>query len=463
LNGPGANIPAKPGALFVNQISLAFVVSLSLLGTQAHAWGSHALASYKVFENMPEVAAAPPVAVEPLEVFLKGQEKAIEALLAAQEAWAAANVVAYPARPPALAFVADPSRSDAARRLAFLSALRIAPDSRLALYYELDGNSATDGLPLMRSIEVSTLPGVPNAAGRFVALKAGDSVSPLKVVASASYEPDFGLDINLMNDSPSDWGKVYGFGNLPFGNPSVIFSTQAPFHMGFFHEDRVLYLAAPFLKRTFPLMRVNQYTGLAALAHRSGHAYWGWRFTGLALHYVQDLTQPYHASVSPGSGTASLLWTNALAMTGFPKRKNETVVLLSNAHLALERYQSQILQAGAKGASDPALVAALADAGNDARYPAWSDTYARDVVALESYQLGAKLAQTITATVPAAYVSDPEFDFGASKTPIDLAGEIAQQEPPKKARLDAMVADLLNHFGAHSRNAVRGILKAAGR
>lgn len=434
---------------------------LGLFSALAQAWGSHTLAAYRTFEGMPEVAAAPAVTVEPLEAFLKDQEKALDALLAAQEAWAGANVMAYPSRPAALAFKADASRTDDERRRAFAAALRIAPDSRFALYYELDAVASADGLPLLRHVDVSTLPGLPNAPSRFVALKAGEAVAPLKVLASASFEPDFGLDINLMGDSPSDWGRIYGFGNLPFGNPALIFSTQAPFHMGFFHEDKILYLAAPFLKRTFPLMRVNQYAGLAALAHRTGHAYWGWRFTGLALHYVQDLTQPYHASVSPGSSTAALIWTNALAMAGFPKRKNETIVLLSNGHLALERYQSQILQAASKAQTNPALIAALADARADARYPVWSDLYVRDVVALESYQYGAKLAKTIVATMPAGFVADPAFDFGASKTPIDVAAEIARQEAAKKTRLDATVAELLSHFGAHSRNAVRGILKAA--
>jgi hypothetical protein len=441
--------------------ALLLAVGTNLFCTPAHAWGSHTLAAYRVFENMPEVASAAPVAVEPLEVFLQDQERAIEALLDSQEEWAQTNVTAYPVRPAALAFKANSSLNDAERRLAFAHALRIAPDSRFTLYYEPDANAATDGLAFHHHTDVSTLPGLPNAPNRFVALKPGDLVAVLKVLASASFEPDFGLDINLMDDSPTDWGKVYGFGKLPFGNPTVIFSTQAPFHMGFFHENKALYLAAPFLKRTFPLMRVNQYAGLAALAHKTGHAYWGWRFTGLALHYVQDLTQPYHASVSPGSSTTGLLWTNVLAMAGFPKRKNDTITLLSNAHLALERYQSQILLAASKSQSDPALLAALADAKTDAAYPPWSDLYVRDVVALESYKAGAELAKTIMATLPAAYVADPAFDFGASPAPIDMAAEVARQDAAKKTRLDAKVAELLRHFGAHSRNAVRGILLKA--
>lgn len=445
---------------------------LCVLSSSSSAWGNHALASYRVFEAMPEVAKAAPVNAEPLGAFLRAEEKAIAKLLAEQEAWLLANVPNYPARPAALAFTADiaantaanPVRSDDALRRAFLGALRVAPDSRFALYYELDAKAPSDGLAFHRHVDVSTLPGLPNAPRRFVVLKPGETVEPLKVLASAAFEPDFGLDINLMDDSPSEWGKTYGFGTLPFGNPKLAFSTQAPFHMGFYHEDKILYLAAPFLKRTFPLVRVNQYASLAALAFKTGHAYWGWRFSGLALHYVQDLSQPYHASLSPGSGTVGLLGTNVLAMAGFPTLKNNTITLLSNRHLALERYQSQILAQAASGGADQAVVKSLGNLAADAKYPAWGglySLYARDVVAKESYDYAAKLAKIIVESLPGKYVGEPDFDFGASEASVDLIAALANIDPAKRKKLDDAVAELLTHFGAHSRNTVRGILKAA--
>ena len=41
--------------------------------TSALAWSNHALASYRAFEVMPEVAQAAPVTAEPLEAFLAAQ------------------------------------------------------------------------------------------------------------------------------------------------------------------------------------------------------------------------------------------------------------------------------------------------------------------------------------------------------------------------------------------------------
>jgi hypothetical protein len=446
---------------------LLLALMLGFAASSALAWGNHSVAAYRALENLPEVAKAPAVVVEPLEAFLKAQEKPIEALLKAQEDWAVANITAYPPRPATLAFKADAGRSDEARRAAFQSALRIAADSRFALFYELDPGQPTEGLSFLRHVDVSTLPGLPNAPRRFVGLTAGEPVAALKVVASAAFEPDYGLDINVWDDSPSAWGKTYGFGKLPFGNPKLNFSTQAPFHMGFYHEDKILYLAAPFLKRTFPMLRVNQYAGLAALAFRTGHSYWGWRFAGLALHYVQDLTQPYHASLAPGTSTLALLWTNALSMAGFPKMREETVTLLSNRHLALENYQGRALQAtSAPGKPTPAgqaLNKALGNLAADAQYPAWSDTYLRDVIAKEAYASGARLAKTLVETMPAGYVSDPGFDFGSQDEGIDLVTVLGKQEATKRDQLDATLVELLTRYGAHSRNAVRGILKAAGK
>jgi len=447
--------------------ALSLTALLVLSASQALAWSNHSFAAYRAFDAMPEVAQAAPVLVEPLEAFLKDQEGAIEQLLASQDIWARSALEVYPALPSALAFRANPARSDEARRLAFLTALRVAPNSRLALYIQPDPwGPAPAANSLLPHAAVNTLPEVANTTYKFVGLKAGERVAALGVLASASDEPDYGLDINLWEDSPSDWGKVYGFGSLPFGNPALNYSTQAPFHMGFYHEDRLIYLAATFVKRTFPLLRIHQYSGLAALAFRTGHPYWGWRFTGLALHYVQDLTQPYHASLSPGQGTAKLIGINLLAMAGLPRLKDEMVVLLSNRHLALEKYQNQLLLNAARAGQETAVEKALRQSDRDKRYPAWSDLYSRDVVSRESHAAGARLTELLVDAMPASYVSDPRFDFGVKEAGIDLAGELGRQgaaTASQRARLDAEIADLLANFGAHSRILVRGVLKAGAR
>ena len=289
----------KPAALLL-------ATCLAVFSWPAGAWGNHTLVTYRAFDTMPEVAQAPPVTVEPLDVFLKAQEPAIAQLLMRQEQWARANMPQYAPRPAAQDFQPDPNRTDAQRRLAFLTALRVSPLSKFALYLQPDPRETADPARMLAHDAVSFLPEQPNDSRRFYRLAAQDQVAPLAVLASASDEPDYGLDINLWQDSPTDWGKAYGFGPLPFGNPALDYATQAPFHMGFYHQDWLIYKAAPFIQRTYPLMRIEQYASLAALAFRTGHGYWGWRFAGLALHYIQDLTQPYHSDLAPGDSTLRL-------------------------------------------------------------------------------------------------------------------------------------------------------------
>jgi hypothetical protein len=96
------------------------------------------------------------------------------------------------------------------------------------------------------------------------------------------------------------------------------------------------------------------------------------------MHYVQDLTQPYHASVSPGNSAARLIGINALAMVGLPKWKNEMIVLLSNRHLAMENYESALIRSPAKTRTPSVLGATLHDTSLDPHYPAWTDRYVRD-------------------------------------------------------------------------------------
>ena len=92
-----------------------------------------------------------------------------------------------------------------------------------------------------------------------------------------------------------------------------------------FHEAWVVYKAAPFLLRAYPEYRIHLWRSLAAFALRTGHDYWAWRFAGWGLHYVQDLTQPYHARVLPGVGVTRMLWINTLDLVGIHRPRQAAV------------------------------------------------------------------------------------------------------------------------------------------
>ncbi|MEI8324039.1 MAG: hypothetical protein WCH44_01525 [Betaproteobacteria bacterium] len=438
------------------------ILFVGLAAKSAMAWGDHRFPSYRAFERMPEVAQAGPVKVESLQAFLLAEAPAVEKTLAQQEVWAAAHLDYYPALPAALAFKSKPALDDEARKKAFLMALRVAPNYPFALYFQPDPRKPRPaGAPLAHA-SVNTLPLSAGVALSYFPLAPNQSIDVLSVVATASEEPDNGVDINLWADNPSEWGKLMGLGPQPFGNPSLPYSSQGPFHMGFYHESPLIYKAAGFVTHTFPLLRQHQFATLSILAFRTGHPYWGWRFAGMALHYLQDLTQPFHASLSPGDGVTKMIGINVLAMAGLPKWKDDLVILLSNRHLVLEHYQATMMRRNAILQEDTSVETSLRAMQNDGSYPEWNDNYVRDVVSAQAAAKGETLVQALLQSMPKAYVSDPQFDFGPKSNAVALNDEVARTASSEsKLQIEAMIAQLLGNFGAHSRNALRGILRAS--
>ena len=71
-----------------HSVRLLLSAALALAQAGAWAWSNHTLPTYRAFDTMPELAQAAPVLAEPLELFLRAQEKPIADLLASQETWA---------------------------------------------------------------------------------------------------------------------------------------------------------------------------------------------------------------------------------------------------------------------------------------------------------------------------------------------------------------------------------------
>jgi hypothetical protein len=397
------------------------------------------------------------VKAESLEAFLADQAPQLAALLEEEERWARAQVKRYPPRPEALAFRAGGPAD--ALRARFLAALRINPQSRLGLFVQAAPGQEVPPGERLDWTEVTTLHGGGEMArSTYRRLGEGEPVAALQVVATASDEPDYGLDVGLWADNGTPWGRSYGFGPQPFGNPALEFSSQAPFHMGFFHESPVIYAAAGFLVRTYPEARLHLYRSLAAQAFRSGHSYWGWRFAGWALHYVQDLTQPYHSKVLPGVGVVRMLWVNALDLVGAHGAKAALVTLVSNRHLVLESYQCRWLRvAQAEGRGDDPLRAALRDVSGDAAEPAFGDGAARQVISRQAHDAADALDEALVRSFPARYTSEPASPYDDARDPADMTVLAGAGGPEARQALDRQVADRARAFGRASRALVRAL------
>jgi hypothetical protein len=432
----------------VNALSVAFCVLLASLPVTSFAWSNHSLGSTLALRDLPEIKQAAPVAVEPLEDFLRVEAVGLQALLDQQEAFALANFPGYPERPAALRWQpALEGKDEGARQTDFLKALRISPQIKLANFVQALPGFPGEGREQLnaQAVMVFKQASIWNE-WRFLAVNPGELLSPLQVVASAADEPDYGHDINLFSDNPGEVGAQYNFGPQPFGDARFEYSSQAPFHIGYYHDDAIIFAAGPFLTRTYPEWRAYQYFGLARYAFEHGHPYWGYRFMGWGLHYIQDLTQPYHAKVLPGVETSSLIWTAAKDAAGFGDDKKAAIERVATRHTEIEKYQLKWLQQLLRdGENASPLLQAYADSSKDAGYPAFGSGYLRNVVSAQSFaradQLDALISQTLLA-VPAAQ------GFSASN---QLAAE-----PAPSAELSALLIELIGNFGAHSRNAVRG-------
>ncbi|MFA6312224.1 MAG: hypothetical protein WC681_12145 [Sterolibacterium sp.] len=424
----------------------------------AAAWSNHALTTWQALAVMPAVKSAAPLKVERLETFLAAEGVALEKLLQQEEAWARANVPAYPPRPDALAF--KPSGSPAELRNGFISAVRINPELKLNLFLQLRPGEQLNGKSAILWTEVTTLRGDTTAREiTYRQLAEGDTVSLLDVLATATDEPDYGMDLGLWANNDTAHGRAYGFGKQPFGNPALEFASQAPFHMGFYHEAGIIYLAAGFLKRTYPEYRIHLWQTLAVHALRSGHPYWSWRFAGWALHYLQDLSQPYHATVLPGVGVPRMLWINSLDLLGYHEPKNHAITLVSNRHLALENYLYHRMKAAyLRPDPEDAMLRACRDTSRDLVHAPYDDRSPRQVIAREAHAAADIADRSVEQSLPAKYIADPGYDLGKSEKGVDLFVISAQSPPAAQQALAGLGADLLRNVGAHTRSLVRSLL-----
>ncbi|HBO2545767.1 TPA: phospholipase [Pseudomonas aeruginosa] len=422
----------------------AWVVSPSLW-----AWSNHTVGSYLALRELAAIREAPEVEVESLEAFLAAERGGLAALLDEQEAYARAHIGNYPARPDALRFAAEGEAGDL--RQAFLAALRVNPEIRLALALQPLPGQDQPQRPHLKPQEVLVFQNLsPWTAWRFIRLEPGERVAPLAVLATAADEPDYGHDINLFSDNPGEAGQRYGFGTQPFGDPRFEFSSQAPFHMGFYHEAAVIYIGAPFLARAWPEWRAYQYFGLSRFAFANGHPYWGYRFLGWGMHYIQDITQPYHSTPLPGASLAAMLQMEGKALLGYPEEKQAAIERVANRHTAVEKYQFDWLRQLLRDGRPQPMLDAYADTRRDGAYPAYSPTYLRDVVAAESNAHAAAFDAAIGEWLAARPASAAQ-DFSESNQP--------RPEAHDNAVLNAQLIELIGHFGAHSRNIARAALE----
>ena len=434
-----------------------FVLSiLSLISFPASAWELHPLLAQPVFSSMEEVASAENVVVTSLQEFLVLAELELEETLKAEEEWAIKNLDFYAPLPDSLAFRASNDEETVRRR--FIEAIRMNPEAKLIPYLQLTPGTAVDSLPILVPEQVTPLK--ENSVFYnvvFVELTLGQKIDPLSVLGSATHEPDLGLDIGLFEDNGTEWGQRYGMGTQPFGDAKLEYSSQAPIHMGLYHEAALINMVAPFVKRCYPEYRIHLYKTLSELAFRLGHDYWGWRFMGWGLHYLGDLSQPYHANALPGVGTFKMIVMNVMDMMGRSRMKDEAIQLISNRHMAIELLERQLLErAYLENDMDYLHIQTLSAART---IPHYVDSFPREVIAKKSHSRAHQLDKTIARNFPAQLVSDPNYElvnFAEKNELLDVINKSGNPEALQNLELE--LNEILIDVSVYGRSYARSIL-----
>lgn len=436
------------------------IVALVFSASQpAVAWEHHPMFTRPVLSTMGEVTGRSPVVATSLESFLSVVESDLVTLLGDEETWARDHLSSYKARPDALAFQFTGTANDIRER--FLRAIRLNPTIKTPLYVSpLAGTQAARKSSLAPS-DVSILQDTsPLSVFSFEIVAEGDSVAPIDVVAAASNEPDYGMDIGLFEDNNTSFGLEYGFGVQPFGNPGLDFGSQAPFHMGFYHEASIVYLFASFLKECYPEARIHMFKSLSELAFSRGEDYWGWRFMGWGLHYLGDLSMPYHTSPLPGRSTFEMLLINLLDMLGWSTPKDNAVQISSNRHVALETFEGIVLNDAllSNDLDNPILSTLLAARS----IPAYTDDMPRAAVSAAAHSQIKKLDRAIARYMPSSFVSDPSVELGDVPERYEIVDMVeADHGAGAVTALNELQAKAFAIFASYGRSYVNTILDTA--
>ncbi len=155
------------------------------------------------------------------------------------------------------------------------------------------------------------------------------------ILSTYSDEPDWFLDRDL-------WSRPeYGYGERPYGKANDP-ANGAAFHMQFAHENFVIRKLVPGISEGMARDRMELFVRLSQRAYATNHPYWGSRFASWAFHYVQDMSQPYHAKAVPSETIG--YFVNFALSGNKPKVVSDTTQLVSNRHLLYEDFVRGLLE-----------------------------------------------------------------------------------------------------------------------
>ncbi|MBW2967869.1 hypothetical protein KY362_05275 [Candidatus Woesearchaeota archaeon] len=163
----------------------------------------------------------------------------------------------------------------------------------------------------------------------FTGSPVGGTTDAKQILSDFSDEPDWEIDQNLQ----LSW--MQAFHGESQGYRHIYYPT------GSFHIPMGL------IGQGGTPERVQHFYDLAKAAFENGDTYWGFRFLARSLHYVQDMSQPYH--------TRQFYWRYVQLEDPF----YGTIQTIKNYHFAYESYQANLFRLERYQEAPPRMVSAI--------------------------------------------------------------------------------------------------------
>jgi hypothetical protein len=432
---------------------------------RALAWEDHAILTKIVLDDWLAKDAAiserlnQTVNVESLKSFLNDTAASLPAKMLEIEAWARKNEAGYRPLPDKLSYQA--LRADCASdlELCFKKALRINLDLPTQPIVYDPSFYYTHQRKFLRATDLHQL--VPSYVSvnynprNFAVIPGNGRVRVADLIATGAIQPDFGMDIYLYEDDPTTFGKIYGFGTQPTGSPAYPLSSQVLFHVGTYRDDPKILAVLPRLNESYPEYRAYLYLSLSRFAAENKHPYWAAIFLGWGLHYIQDMTQPYHSKIAYGLETNAVL--SALAELG---KKNyqpftELQTLQANRHSILENLTNIILSSSLEDSLyQKILYHGLVDRHSSAKLLSCdvNGLLLRKQITPVIADLKPDYQSILQGVVPSLYINQPLFHAET----ITNYEKLFSQEMTKAQRLSfsQAIVQPLYLFGAYTRSCI---------
>lgn len=292
-------------------------------------WGSHYLITLRALEHPKMAFLDKEVPTEDIEFFIKKEKEGLYKLFKEYYEWH------YQYNPKRMNpdYLKNPFDKEKADLQAFLRSARLNPKAKFLLVNRvLPGQK-----PKYKVIPTKEVYPYYKEQGFFFQFEdvTNKKVSLRSILVTFADEPDWIMDHHLWEI------KEYGYGNQPYGEPEGE-SSKAPFHMLFMQEPLIVRLFASHLLEGMTIERIVLFTKLAKFAKDTGHEYWAHRFLAWAIHYYQDLGQPYHAKAVPGAN----FWYYIRYIFSWDKKafQERETQLLKNKHFIYEDFVSVYLE-----------------------------------------------------------------------------------------------------------------------